>query len=210
MHYEIDGQTLAFEYSSWVEKYVTRGYIPFGLSFMFKPISSNVTLMQKSITTFYGVLANRSAHHPKSEASMHQLPIIFAWPDRSVWDVQINDGRHYHGMLLESPWTLQREDMAAFIKANQRLLRRGNYLQRIHAVPITRTPGRMTDYCAKSVKRLTCSWDDVLILPRSARDMRENLRVLDGHARELRDFQAKTNFSDDTASKYFIHQNAIR
>jgi hypothetical protein len=104
-------------YSSWVHEILKHGWngqpwTGFQVTFMFNHIPGSFErkceLMEDEIDRIYRTLVTQVERFPRSKAGRKRLPLLLAFPDYpqrkldgwSILDVKINDGLHYHGVVL--------------------------------------------------------------------------------------------------------------
>jgi hypothetical protein len=137
--------------------------------------------MRKHLTWFYGRLAKNSvpkASDPKWSQFLpkailaHDVP-VFKRSKQQLKDVTINNGLHWHGLVLKTPLSpMLHEPLDVHINENL-----GKYLvgsiRQIGVEPITHTPEYITEYGIKSLKR-RFSPDEIIIFPRSVSELPGN------------------------------------
>ena len=116
--------------------------------------------MKKHLGWFYGRLAKASVPKASSPEWSPFLPKAVLAPDLPVpkrakvrlRDVTINDGLHWHGLMLVHPFvTKLRGPLDLHIKANLRKYLVGG-IRTIGVMPITHKPEYVTGYGLKSLK----------------------------------------------------------
>src|SRR4051812_2336872 len=91
---------------------------------------------------------------------------------QSIHDVTVNDGLHYHSMTFIHPASRHKESFQDHLIDWQSLYVRPEHpLDRIEAEVIDRDPDYVVDYLAKSIRRFRFSPTDVLLLPRSVKEL---------------------------------------
>ena len=90
-------------------------------------------------------------------------------------DVSINNGLHMHGIMVAQPpigsgTTRLRERLDHHFMRNIHLYLNDRLLH-LHIEPITHRPGYATRYAMKALKLPAFDFDQVLILPRSLREL---------------------------------------
>jgi hypothetical protein len=114
-------------YNDFVQSKVNAGWSAFLLTFMFSPLSGNylskLHQMKGSIERFYSRLLTRLVRYP----SKGELPILIGMADfpvpkrrkkSSVMDVIINDGLHFHSILLIPPKSRLRSSLDKHLEEN--------------------------------------------------------------------------------------------
>ena len=82
----------------------------------------------------------------------------------------INDGLHVHGIVVANRLGRILEPLNIHLERNLEKYLTGN-LRHIDVQPISRTPGYVTGYGMKGLKRPTFSMDNILVLPRTLREL---------------------------------------
>jgi hypothetical protein len=169
-------------YQKWVRGYVDRGWDPYFVSLMFHQLpgsqASVLRQMKGEIERVYSRLVTRFDRNPRSPAGSQRLPVMILFPDlpvykrekRSIKDVSINDGLHYGGIALTPPVSRFRGTLDGHFEEEQ-----DNYvsdkLERIYVKPISSNIARVVDYAAKTFKRGRVSDADIIILPKTTREL---------------------------------------
>jgi hypothetical protein len=169
-------------YGQWVHDHMDRGWHGYFLTFMFSQMpgsdASRMLKMKKHLGWFYGRLAKASV--PKASCSEWSefLPKVVLAPDvpvpkRSKFklrDVTINDGLHWHGLMLVNPLAAKlRARLDDHLRQNRRKYLVGN-IRELDAKPITYTPEYVTGYGLKSLKN-RFSMDEIVIFPRTVSEL---------------------------------------
>jgi hypothetical protein len=162
------------------------GWQPFLLTFLFTPISGShktkMRVMVNAVERFYATLLTRVVRKPLSPQSRDRLPLLLCAPDFPVAkrnkgtnsvsrDTHINDGLHWHGLLMVPPRSRLKEDFASYLVKNE--LHYRNDLSRLlglHVEPIVYGFDRIVDYVFKGVLSGKFSFDDFLVLPKSQKE----------------------------------------
>jgi hypothetical protein len=151
-------------------------------TFMFNQIpgsrEARVNQMQSDIYRWYGRLLTRMYRNPRSAKVKDSLPQGVFMPDnpffkhekRALRDVTVNDGIHWHGMLMARGWGRLGCPLHLHTERKQEQYLTGN-LRRVHALQITDAHDYATDYALKALKRPNWSPDHLLILPRKASEL---------------------------------------
>jgi len=169
-------------YGQWVLKQIDGGWDAYFFSFMFSRIPGSLwsknQRMEQEILRWYGRLATRAVRKPRSPQWAPLLPKGIFVPDLPVFkrskqnlrDVVINDGLHVHGIVVANRFGRISEPLDVHFaeKSNEYLT--GN-LRHIDIEPITRTAGYVTEYAMKGLKRPMFSMDNILILPKTLREL---------------------------------------
>ena len=149
-------------YSSWVHEILKHGWngllwTGFQVTFMFNHIPGRFerkcAVMEDEIDRVYRTLVPQVERFPRSKAGRKRLPLLLAFPDypqrkldgSSNLDVKINDGLHYHGVVLVHTESRLKIGLDIHMAENEsRYVREGDALRRIHIQPID-------DFTAKTV-----------------------------------------------------------
>lgn len=177
-------QKFVDSWCDFVEERVSVGWIPYLLTFQFKEIGGprhQVALeMEKDLERVYATFLTRVVRRPASRRSAGKLPIWIACPDypvrkndkQPVDDFCINDGRHVHAVCLMPPKSRMKESLKEHFDESAALYVRAQLpLVLIHAVLITETPGKATDYLLKALKSGRATNDEIIVLPRLANEV---------------------------------------
>jgi hypothetical protein len=160
------------------ERVVRHGWNAYIVTFMFNRIpgefSVKLKMMQDSARRFYSTLLTRVVRKPNSLSQLFNRPLMMAVPDYPVHkrdkmrlrDVRLNDGLHFHAILAVPSESRLKRDIGSHVEQYSGLYIKAP-VQRIHVKMIEKGAVRATDYAMKSLKRRRCSWEDVLVLPKS-------------------------------------------
>jgi hypothetical protein len=178
-------QPLLKAYGTMVRDRLEHGWHGYFLSFMFSHIpgsdASRLLEMKKQLRWFYGRLAKASVPKASSPEWTEFLPKIVLAPDlpvpkhskQNLRDVTINDGLHWHGLVLVNPFAPKLQtSLDHHIKANLRKYLVGS-IREIDVIPITHTPEYITGYGLKSLKS-RFSTDEIVIFPRTVSELPAN------------------------------------
>lgn len=200
-----DEDDLMLAYDNWMRRLIARdGVRAFLLTYMFKRLFGGRDAvreqMWKEITYSYGRLLIRTHKQPGRPASQKHHPRLIAAPDFPVLkkvgvklgldDVSINDGLHYHGILLMPAVTRLSRDVDIDIRLDQgHYLGHHGVLKRIHAVAVTDTHRDVVGYALKDLRnsafRGEYSADDILLLPKSRSELTPRAEMR--HSRRMRE-----------------------
>ena len=174
-------------YGRWFSDYASRNFKAYIVSFMFRPIWGNratqTNAMRREIERFYACALTRIIRCPGRVPACDQ-PLLVVLPDFPVWkhdktglhDFFVNDGLHYHGIMCVPGVSRLRQGFAKHLRVHPEVYVAG-HLQRVHARRIaSRDLTRVTDYAFKSLPRRRASFDDLLVFPRTASEVRERQR----------------------------------
>jgi hypothetical protein len=214
---------LVHAYGDWIIHEASEGRIPYYINIMFEPLhrpgSSVMSQMSDAVYaskgSFYGKLCSRFDKHPGRKGRNRFLPHAFLFFDLPVFkyqkrqplrDVIINGGVHVNGVMMIPSESRMRDEFAEHI-GEKRALYAQNGIKRIHVQPVTHGVHRVTDYAMKTLKEGRVDWDTAIILPRSYAELRSDRLRIDPHARAIKDIQAASNVSNETAEH--IHHSSI-
>jgi hypothetical protein len=175
-------QRLLQGYGNMVREYMDRGWHGYFLSFKFSQIpgsdASRLLEMKRHLGWFYGRLAKASVPKASSSEWIEFLPKMVLAPDLPVpkrskvrlRDVTINDGLHWHGLMLVNPFAPKmRTNLDLHIKSNLRRYLSEN-IRSIDVQPITHEPEYVAAYSLKSLKT-RFSTDEIVIFPRTVSEL---------------------------------------
>jgi hypothetical protein len=206
--------------TQWVDDYYDLEWTPYHVTFMFHHIPGSeeekIRQMHKDIGRFYGKLASWVVRDPKSSKYAHLLPRGVFFPDvpcykrekQALRDVTINDGLHFHGIILVRTKSRLKVPFLQHLRDKRKSYGRGSTLT-THAEPIRDHHRFVADYAGKGVKRGRVSYDDVLVLPRTGKELQENMgETIFGPDREIKDIMSANNVSIETA--HDLYESARR
>jgi hypothetical protein len=173
---------LIHHYGNWVQQQIDDGWDGYLFTFMFNQLSGSIRIqsqyMEREIVRWYGRLATRTVRKPRSPKWAQLLPKGIFVPDLPVYkkskqdlrDVVINDGLHMHGIVVANRLgrIVEPLDVHFAGKLDEYLTEN---LRHIDVQPISRTPGYVTSYGMKGLKRPTFSPDNILVLPKTLREL---------------------------------------
>ena len=180
---------LKYDYGAWIEQIlkgkfdgqIWNGYI---VTFMFNHIPGTYdhkcSIMENAIERVYATLVRHVVHDPRSQSERRKLPRLYAFPDyprRKMepfrWeDITINDGLHYHGIVLIRIDTRLKVGLDTYVNQNYRhFVKSGGPLRRIHIEPIDRTPAKAVDYVLKAIEWRIPDSNQMLILPKAVSEL---------------------------------------
>jgi hypothetical protein len=170
-------------YGEWIHEHMAYGWSGYFLSFMFDQMQGSeydrMAEMKKTLGWFYGRLAKASVPKASSSKWSEFLPKAVLAPDFPVFkhskqqlkDVIINNGLHWHGLVVVHPLTPKlREPLDLHIERNLSRYLAGN-IRNIGVRCITHEPEYVTGYGMKGLKRSSLSDDDILIFPRTVSEL---------------------------------------
>jgi hypothetical protein len=182
---------------------------------MFDHISGSsqekIRLMHKEICKLYAKLASRVVRKPRSEKFAHLLPRGVFFPDipglknseQPLNDVTINDGVHFHGIIVIPQNSRLKAPLDEHLREKKRMYLRRTKISRIHVQQIVSDELFVTDYAGKAVKRGRFSDDEILILPRTIKELPQKATAI-GDAgtvdRDIKDIMSAHNVSEAVAA----------
>jgi hypothetical protein len=171
-------------YGDMVEDQMVLGWQPSLVTFMFRPLPGSkntiINMMQHGIDKFYSTLVTRVVRNPRSPHQQHLLPKLIGAPDepvfkhakQSIKTVSINDGLHFHGIILLPGKSRLGEGLQDHVRSNREMyLAICDRLSHIDVKPITATPRKAVGYALKAVENGVCSLDDIVVLPKVLREL---------------------------------------
>jgi hypothetical protein len=191
--YEITKQCrfkLHSAYSNWVHEILNgvwdeKLWNGFQVTFMFNHIPGSFDrkceVMEDEIDRVYRTLGSPGGAESKVPAGSKRLPILVAFPgyptrklDRSSpLDVQINDGLHYHGVILVHTESRLKIGLDIHMKDHaDRYVRPGSALRRIYVQPIDEPSARTAvGYGFKALECRIPDTDRIFIRPRAVSEL---------------------------------------
>jgi hypothetical protein len=163
----------------WMHTYIIQHWTPYLMTFMFNSqigrrpvILANMT---DELDRLYSTLVTRVLRNPHSPSQRPFRPILIVIPDLPVakrnktrlMPIRHNDGLHFHGILLISPYSRLKEDVVTHFKRHEHIYVK-NRLSQLHIEPITSDLAHVIDYVFKSVKRRRFEFTDIVIFPKSS------------------------------------------
>jgi hypothetical protein len=204
-------------YGHWIQQHLDLGWDGYLVTFMFRNIHGSKELkiqqMHREICRVYQNLATRAVRKPRSEKWVHLLPKGIFFPDipaykkseLKVGTVSINDGIHFHGIMVAAKSTRLKEPLHLHFLRKRKLYVRGK-IYRIHVEPITSQAAFVTDYGGKAIKRRRFSNDHVLVLPKTVAELPAKVCEQSGNeeARAIKDIQSSMNVSESVAESIYL------
>jgi hypothetical protein len=172
---------------------------------------------------FYPTLCKRFSQHPCRQSQEYLLPRAMLFFDLPVWKrnrektseraINQNGGLHLNGVILIPAKSRLQEEFVTHINRRQGLYvdrtvngrsvyDRGG-IERVYVKPIDLNYYNVIDYSLKTVKTGKVDYDRTIILPRTRKEMRPNIPVIDARARAIKNIQAATNVSDNEAVRIY-------
>jgi hypothetical protein len=172
-------------YADLVEQRVQDGWQPHLITFMFNQLpgsrSSVIKQTRDEIERVYATLVTRVVRKPRSPKSADRLPVLIGFADlpvpkrerRQLREITLNDGLHYHGILLMPARSRLRTGLAFhFMKYHRLYVGNGSRLDRLHVLKIKTDPGYVVRYALKALEKGRLPYDDcVLVLPKSVTEL---------------------------------------
>jgi hypothetical protein len=174
-------------YGDWIKEHLNEGWDGYLFTFLFNPLPGSVRAknqqMEREIVRWYGRLATRSVRKPRSPQWAPLLPKGIFVPDLPVFkrskqdlrDVVINNGLHVHGILVASRLGRISEPLDEHFSKNLEKYLTGNF-RHIDVEQITHAAAYVTEYGMKGLKRPMFSPDQILVLPRTLRELPDRNR----------------------------------
>ncbi len=169
-------------WGGYIEARVSRGWQPYLLTFMFEPLpgsqSAKMAQMTRHLEAAYSVFVTRVVRKPKTAAARGVAPIWLCSPDRPVYkrekqslrDILVNDGLHFHAILLMPPLS-RLEDVSGHFRDLRRTYQQQASLDRVDAVPISDRLAYVHGYGWKSVLDGRFDLGDAFVLPRAQNEL---------------------------------------
>jgi hypothetical protein len=176
---------LIIGYTDLINQRVLYGWQPYLMTFMFNQLpgspSAVIKQMQGEVERVYATLVTRVVRKPRSPRSADRLPVLIGFADlpvakrekKQLREVTLNDGLHYHGILLMPARSRMRTGLAFhFMKYHRLYLRDRSRLDRLHVCPIDTDTGYVMRYALKALENGRLPYDDcVLVLPKSVTEL---------------------------------------
>jgi hypothetical protein len=201
--------------SRWATEYTELEWTPYHVIIMFRHISGSeqekIRQMHKDISSFYGKLASWVVRDPESPKNAHLLLRAVFFPDgpyytgrkKGLSEVTINDGLHFHGLLLVPARSRLKVPFLQHLRDKKRIYNRRNILM-YYATPIRDHHQFVADYAGKAVKRGRLSYDDVLVLPRTGKELQPGtVESLSARDQEIKDIMSTHNVSVEMAQAHY-------
>jgi hypothetical protein len=177
-------------YSNWVHEILNgvwdkKLWNGFQVSFMFNHIPGNFNrkclVMEEKIDRVYRILVPHVERSPRSPAGSRRLPILIAFPDypqqriksADLLDVTINDGLHFHGVVLVHTESRLKIGLDIHMKDHaDRYVREGDRLRRIYIQPIDDSTAKTAvGYGFKALEWRIPDTDRIFIRPRALSEL---------------------------------------
>jgi hypothetical protein len=170
-------------YDALVQSKIDAGWLAYLTTFTFGPLpgkhSAKLTQMKREIERVYSILLPRVVRYPNSKCDkpvligMADLPVPKRKKKSAVVHVVINDGLHFHAILLLPPRSRLKTSVEEhFYEHSNMYLGDRKLIDRIDFQPIsTESSEKVTDYVFKATKRGLSYDDHILILPKAFSEM---------------------------------------
>jgi hypothetical protein len=191
--YEISRQRrfkLQSTYSNWLHDILNNVWNEklwngFQVTFMFNHIPGNFQrkceVMEDEIDRVYRTLVPQVERSPRSAAGSKRVPILIAFPDyprkkldrSSTLDVKINDGLHFHGVVLVHTESRLKIGLDIHMREHwKRYIREGDALRWIYIQPIDyATAKTAVGYGFKALEWRIPDTDRIFIRPMSVSEL---------------------------------------
>jgi hypothetical protein len=207
-------------YGRWIKNFLDHGWDGYLFTFMFQQLSgpegSRMEQMHKEIDRIYRKLINRVVRKPPSEKWACFLPKGVFYPDvpglksskQSLRDARVNDGLHFHGVMVANRWARMKERLDIHFQEKQTEYL-SDTLRRIHVEPITHESEFVADYAGKAIKRkrfpMDRMMDHILVLPKPLSELPDrNVNVYpDPRERAIKAIQSASNVSEEVARELY-------
>jgi hypothetical protein len=185
-----DHLQIKYDYAAWIEQVLDGNnddvliWVGYIVTFMFNHISGNedhkYKVMEDAIDRVYGTLARHVVRDPRSKSERKKLPRLYAFPDYPQKrlepfdrkDITVNDGLHYHGIVLIPTETRLKTTLPLFLKRNrEHFVKADGPIRRIHIEPIDRTPSNAVGYAFKAIEYRIPDSNRMLILPKALSEL---------------------------------------
>jgi hypothetical protein len=203
-------------YGAWIREHMNSGWDGYLVTFIFDHISGSsqekIRVMHKEICKVYGKLASRVVRKPKSENFAHLLPRGVFFPDvpglkkseQTLSDLTMNDGIHFHGIIVIPHNSRLKAPLVEHLREKKRMYLRRTKIVRIHVEPIVSDEFFVTDYAGKAVKRGRFSDGEILILPKTIKELPQKAAAVGEVGtvdREIKDIMSAHNVSETVAAE---------
>ena len=181
----VDTMKLINAYAEMTQTYINEGFEPYLTSFMFniKRLGSRDPHSQviDEVTRVYSNFITRVVRDPKQVRDSEYRPVLIGVPDYPVFKwtngtkkrMQANnEGVHLHGILLIPPFNRLKVGVKDHFKIKRKSYIGPDFpLSRIDVQHIESDIPFTVDYVFKSLKRNWCGRDDILVLPKSRKEV---------------------------------------
>ena len=183
-----------------------RNWKPYLLSFMFDPLPGGedrrLQQMARYLEDAYAIFVTRVVRNPTRKNRRGYLPIWLCSPDRPVIKhrklskeelatTYVNDGLHFHALLLLPPWSRMIEVSDHFTKM-QATYQSVASLARVDVAPITHDLDKVVEYVFKQNTKGRFDVAENFVLPRRRDELQFAKDHTDGRRmREMNAFQSR-------------------
>ena len=172
-------------WGDYVSEHLSSGWESYLLSFMFEPLPGSrerkMAQMAGLLEAAYGIFVTRVVRKPRTAGRRGTAPIWLCSPDLPVFkrekrdkarlrDLEINDGLHYHAVLLMPPRSRLQDVDGHFYRLRRAYADRAQ-LNRVDVEPITHDDRRVVGYVQKQCVRGNFDVGDNFALPRSLSEL---------------------------------------
>jgi hypothetical protein len=177
-------------YSNWIHEILNeiwneKLWSGFQVTFMFNHIPGGFErkceVMEDEIDRVYRTLVPQVERSPRSPAGSKRLPILIAFPDyptrkldgSSHLDVKINDGLHFHGVILVHTESRLKIGLDIHMSEREdRYIREGDRLRRVYIQPIDDSTAKTAvGYGFKALEWRIPDTDRIFIRPRALSEL---------------------------------------
>ncbi|MCJ2023904.1 hypothetical protein [Methylobacterium sp. J-067] len=173
------------EWGRWIDRKLDEGWEGYLVTLMYKQIrgseATKIEVMGKEVVRVYATFLTHLFRRPNAPSSRGKLPILIAAPDYPVAkhqkvileEVKINDGLHFHGVLLVHPDRRLKGRVEDYFDNNMHVYVNNKHeLLRLHLRPIEEHASYVTGYGYKTIrKRASIGLDGFVVLPRIESEM---------------------------------------
>lgn len=175
-------QRTADAWGDYIEAHINDGWKPYLLSFMFELLPGGQAIKMSQMARYleqaYGIFVTRVVRKPKTEAARGSAPIWLCAPDfpcfkrkkHSLRDILVNDGLHYHAILLLPPWS-RLSDVDMHFERLRSVYRQRALLDRVDVEPIIDRFRYVFGYGYKSILKMHFDVGDHFVLPRALKEL---------------------------------------
>ena len=170
-------------WGDYIEARLDEGWHPFLLTFMFEQLPGSQAAKMAQMAHFleraYALFVMRVVRKPKTAQSRGVAPIWLCAPDLPVYkqtgkhslrDVVVNDGLHYHVILLLPPWS-RLWDVVMHFEELRPTYRKRAALDRVDVEPIVNRHRYVAGYGWKSILKGRFDVGDGFVLPRALTEL---------------------------------------
>jgi hypothetical protein len=159
---------------------------PLLITFLFRPMRQSqkgqLARMSNAIDRFYRTVLTRAVRKPRSLGSQGRLPILICGPDspvrksakrasQSLQHAKINDGLHWHGILLIPPCCRMKNPLLHFTQNENIYVNPGCDLIGLDVVPLVKNVAYAAAYGLKGLAAGRFDLDEMIVLPKSTSEL---------------------------------------